>query len=97
MHELGNLGSLKTYLQAYIKPGSEIKVTMIFPKMRKGRQVKGYRTHRAFKEFEYNCEADEPKVILDLHEAYRYLKRIGVLKTRLVHFKIQFVPDRAIE
>ena len=64
MYEIGRLGSLRVYLPTYIKQGSEIKVTMICPKMRKSRVVKGYHTHRAFRNFENNCEVDEPKVIL---------------------------------
>ena len=97
MHETGELGSLRIYLPSCIKKGSEIKVTMIHPKMRKRIPVKGYRTHRPFKEFEYNCEADEPKVILHLYQAYKYLKSIGVQKIKPVHFKIQFLPDRTVE
>jgi len=97
MDEVGKLRSLRIYLPTYKKNGTDIKVTMIYPKMRNGKQVKGYSTHRAFKEFEYNCEADEPKVILNLREAYKHLKQIKVQKIKPVHFKIQFVPDRVIE
>jgi len=97
MHELRELRSLRIRMPSGIKPGSEIKAAMIFPKMRKGRPVKGYRTHRAFKEFEYSNDTDEPKVSLELFQAYKYLKRIGVPKNKPVHFKIQFVPERVIE
>lgn len=97
MYEIGRLGSLRIHLPTYIRPGSEIKVTMIYPKMSKGRTVKGYRAHREFNDYEYNCDADEPKVILELHEAYKFLRGLGVLKSKPIHFKIQFIPDRAIE
>ena len=97
MHEIGELRSLRIHLPAHLRPGSEIKATMIYPRMKKKREIKGYRTHRAFKDFEYNCEADEPKVILELKEAYKFLKGIGLRQTRPVHFKIQFMPDRPVE
>lgn len=96
MYEIGRLGSLRIPLPSHIRPGTEIKVTMSYPKMSKRRTVKGYRAHRIFKDFEYNCDTDEPKVILELHEAYKFLKGLGVLKSKPIHFKIQFIPDRAI-
>ncbi len=94
MDEMRKLGSLRIHLSSYIRPGSEIKVTMIHPKMSKRKQVAGYNTYRQFKEFEYNADADEPKVILQLQEAYKYLYRIGVQKNKTIRFNIQYVPDR---
>ena len=96
MQEIAEIKNLSILLPTYIKKGSEIKITMIFPKMRKGRMVKGYRTHRIFNDFEYRQKTDEPKVTLDLRKAYKYLRSIRVQKTKFVQFKIQFVPDRVI-
>ena len=38
---------------------------LIYPKMSKGRAIKGYRAHSESKDDEYNCDTDEPKVILE--------------------------------
>ena len=95
-HELGRFGNFSIHLPVEPKPGTEIKVAMIYPKMVKRRAVKGYRTHRVFKDFEYHNEANESKITLDLKEAYKYLVRIGLKKATPVQFKIQYVPARPV-
>lgn len=97
MQDIGDLRSLSIHLPVDPKPGTDIKVTMIYPKMRNRKEIKGYRAHRSFKDFEYNHEAGEYKIILDLKKAFKYLRSIGLNKTRPVHFKIQFMPVRPID
>lgn len=96
MQELGGFSHLSINLPVEPKAGTEIKVAMIYPKMVKRRAVKGYRTHRVFKDFEYHNEANESKVTLDLREAYKYLVKIGLRKATPVQFKIQYVPVRPV-
>ena len=97
MHEMGGFSHFSIHLPVEPKPGTEIKVVMIYPKMVKRRAVKGYRTHRVFKDFEYHNEANETKITLDLREAYKYLARIGLKKVVPVQFKIQYVPSRPVQ
>jgi class 3 adenylate cyclase len=95
MDELRTLGGLRIELPSSIKPGSELKVTMIHPKMKNRRPVAGYRTIRPFKDYEYSADTAEPKVVLNLNEAYKYLRGIGVQKNKLIRFKVQFVPEKS--
>ena len=97
MHELESFNNLSIHLPVDPKTGTEIKVAMIYPKMVKRRPVKGYRTHRVFKDFEFHNEANEYKITLDLKEAYKYLVRIGLKKSTPVQFKIQYVPCRPVQ
>lgn len=96
MHELAGFGNLSINLPEEPKHGTDIKVVMIYPKMVKKRAVKGYRTHRVFKDFEYHNEANESKITLDFKEAYKYLARIGLKKMTPVQFKILYVPSRPV-
>jgi len=96
MQELSGFRNLSLHLPVEPKPSTEIKVAMIYPKMVKRRVVKGYRTHRVFKDFEYHNEANESKITLDLKEAYKHLIKIGLKKMTPVQFKIQYVPVRSI-
>ena len=95
-HELAGFGNLSISLPVEPKHDTEIKVAMIYPKMVKRRAVKGYRTHKVFKDFEYHNEANESKITLDFKEAYKYLLRIGLKKMTPVQFKIQYVPSRPV-
>ena len=93
---MGRFSHFSVHLPVEPKPGTEIKVAMIYPKMVRKKAVKGYRTHRVFKDFEYQNEANESKITLDLKEAYKYLARIGLKKVTPVQFKIQYVPSRPV-
>ncbi|NLD35661.1 MAG: hypothetical protein GX654_02210 [Desulfatiglans sp.] len=96
MQEMAGFGNFSIHLPIEPKPGTEIKVAMIYPKMVKKRAVRGYRTHRVFKDFEYHNEAQESKITLDLKGSYTYLTRIGLKKVTPVQFKIQYVPVRPV-
>ncbi len=96
MQEMAGFNNFSIHLPVEPKPGTEIKVVMIYPKMVRKLAVKGYRTHRVFKDFEYHNKAHEPKITLDLKNSYAYLAKIGLKKATPVQFKIQYVPARPV-
>ncbi len=96
VQELSRFGNFSIHLPVEPKTGTEIKVVMIYPKMVKRRAVKGYRTHRVFKDFVYHNEAHDPKITLDLKDACIYLEKIGLRKATPVQFKIQYIPARPV-
>lgn len=94
VRELMKLSNFRVHLPVAAKSQSKVTVTLISPKMKDGKEVKGYVRFREFKDFKYSSKAGEQIVILNLQEASKYLSEIKVPKARKVTFKIQYVPVR---
>jgi hypothetical protein len=78
------------------KSSSKIRVTLIYPLMKKGKQIKGYSKFVTY-DFKYAKEGEEAAVTLDFSHAKKFFKAEKVLKNKTVTFKIQFVPVRPIK
>lgn len=94
VRELTKLSNLRLRLPIAAKSQSKIKVQLVSPLMKDGKQIKGYSQWRDFSDFKYSSETGEPIVVLNISKAREYLSEEKVPKTRGVTFKIQYVPER---
>ena len=93
---MANFSVFRIPLPCEAKSSSKIRVTLISPSIKNGREIKGYAQFQPYN-FTYVKEGEEAIVTLDFSKAKEFLLNNKVPKNRTITFKIQFVPVRLIK
>ena len=96
VRKMANFSVFRIPLPCEAKSSSKIRVTLISPSIKNGREIKGYAQFQPYN-FTYVKEGEEAIVTLDFSKAKEFLLNNKVPQNRTITFKIQFVPVRLIK